>query len=429
MVAALEDLAIEPSPGSTTLLHGFPGVTPSVAFSGMVTFTARRQLSFRSLKLRLSGTATVSFVSSADARCRDSASLLERNVALLDPASASAAAAAGIGGGGGGGSGKAPAYPTAKRGGGSVLVLPEGRHELPFRFDVAAEDVVRLPPSLALDFEKDELRVVYSLSAVAEYFPPGPLASAKTAEVSEDVDFPRISVPDVIRGHTMDTSLLLAGASDSADWRVRADRSVFGLSQPVTVTVDHVRSLRKENPATSVHVALRQDVTLRAAGLTKVLRVYLSRPDCARAFVLDSGCQPSSTRVLPSPAALVPPAPSGGGGSPSRGSPLAVAAEGGGAARGRSLSPSPPGPRWTGRVVATVEPWRAARRQQDTLAAPGLPAATGALFEVRHVLEVIVTMRGAPPLKLEHAVLFLDADADTRDWVVRNSNYVPPSPV
>ncbi|KAI9338595.1 hypothetical protein DFJ73DRAFT_798228 [Zopfochytrium polystomum] len=443
MGGAIEDLSIEPSKGASTFLHGFLGVTPTLAVSGVVRFLATKAVAVHSLKISLVGTSSVRFTlppaEKAHANqppAQASSVLLSKSVLLIDAAAAAAAAADGASqkSGAAAGGGKKP-----------VVQLKAGGHSFPFKFDVPEDVAASLPASMLYETEFDRAAVVYRLTAELD-IAGGLLSSPKQEKVSEDVDFPRISVPSVIRGQAMDTSVTISGSNETLDWRVHVDRGIFGIGQPVTFTVGHVQAADPRHDITAVAVAVRQEIVLRAEGHTKTVRMHIAKPDVrgkitveARAGANGGGASRSKSRS--------PSASGGGAAAPAQqqhqqqqaslqasmsGLSLSPAAAGDGGSPGRSerrrsatLQP-PPSPsgggvvRWVGAVQAVVESAHVRDREHRSIDA--FSPCTTELISVRHAFEVVVSVRGMADVRLDAPATFVDADRDTREWVLRNAS-------
>ncbi|KAJ3193611.1 hypothetical protein HK101_004545 [Irineochytrium annulatum] len=352
MAPAVEDLAIEPSEGATTLLHGYLGVTPTLKVSGRVTFTATKSLSLTHVRITLIGDLVVTLSLTDGPRSTKIPLLGGKKLLVTGPET------------------------QGKKDKG--VPIKSGPQSYPFEFDVPPEKVAELPASMRTAWGSggghsglgaDSVNIWYRLEAEVGVAPGMFGSTTKVEKVTEDVDFPRINVPNVLRSRSVDTSVLLAGSNERLEWRIEIDRGIFGIGDPVTFLVHHIRPADPRTTITSVTVGIRQDVVLAVDGNSRTVREYISLPDVAGKLLLEG------TRDH--------------------------------------------GAFWRGTVVAGVQAQH--QRSKDHKAVDAFPAIELDCVAVRHWFEVCVKIKGEADFRAEAPAVYIDADKEVRDWVVRNA--------
>ncbi|KAJ3109122.1 hypothetical protein HDU96_007304 [Phlyctochytrium bullatum] len=411
---AVQDLCIDPAEGSKAFFHGYLGVTPTGTVSGNVKFTTTRSnTAIQCIRIILRGEISASISALGEWRHGQGAHahrspsrssngsggrrrglspapgsgspslsasslavpasvvtpvpstplinprkttkpILELQKILLAPASTD---------------------PSRKKSERSVS-LKSGDHSFPFEFTLSESLCATLPASLATEWSEgnsDAISVAYTLEAEVVQAPGLFSSTPKTDRATEPVDIPRIDVPAVLRGEGVDTSVVLAGSNDKIEWRIVADRSLFGVQEPVRFVVHHVRPVKPKLAIAGVSVGIRQDTVVTVGeGLTRTYREMLCVPDAKGKIK-----------------------------------------QGGGGAKEKTT--------WGGEVFASVESTRWRRSKRDHRAIDALQDMSCDVFTVRHAYEVVIKIKGEPDLKLEAPCVFIEADAETRAWVLRNA--------
>ncbi|KAJ3314620.1 hypothetical protein HDU76_002381, partial [Blyttiomyces sp. JEL0837] len=189
-MGVIEDFSIDPSTGSSSFLHGFLGVTPSVTVSGIVNFKATRSVNITQLRLKFRGTSAVSLYV-ADGLKHQEKVLASRDLVLLEPPALTALGNSNITANGSAtGSVSTVDLKKLKKSDRSVS-LSSGTYSYPFEIVLPEEVATGLPPSMTTEFghdghaSADEIQVAYKLTAELE-LAPGLFGSAKTEVVTED---------------------------------------------------------------------------------------------------------------------------------------------------------------------------------------------------------------------------------------------------
>ncbi|KAI8846315.1 hypothetical protein BC829DRAFT_398912 [Chytridium lagenaria] len=258
----------------------------------------------------------------------------------------------------------APASADAKKKSERSISLKAGTHSFPFEFTLLEKVTSTLPPSVATqwsDSAADNVNISYKLEAEVGLAPGLFGSTIKIEKRQRALIFPRIDVPTVLRREGADTSVVIAGVNEQLEWRVSVDKSIFGIKDPVKFYCN----------IQSVSVAIRQDTVISIGeGLTRVIRELISVPEVAGRIINTSG---------------------------KSGTPI-----------------------WAGEVYAAIDSthWRS---RKDHRSVDALQDITCELFAVRHAFEITIKMKGEPEFKVEAPCIFIEADGETRAWVLRNA--------
>ncbi|KAJ3102863.1 hypothetical protein HDU97_000246 [Phlyctochytrium planicorne] len=363
----IEDLTIEPNEGKTSFLHGYLGVTPTVVVSGNVKFKASKSLSIAHIKIVLVGDVFISISGTGDWRPLVSSSPTNifitpkttRKVVLQQQKIL-----------------LAPANSDAKKKADRYVPLSSGVQTFPFEFNLLESVTAQLPASMETEWDNggDALKVQYRLQAIVGLAPGLFSSTVKTDSTVEYVDFPKIDVPTVLRAAGTDTGLVIAGSNDKVDYKVSIDRSIAGLKEPIKFTIHHIRPTNHKTIISGVSLAIRQDTTLTVEeGKTRVIRDLICVPEVSGKVLVKDG-------------------------------------PGAGKATGT--------PTWSGEVTGSVDSTHLKNKKK---AIDAFQTTTAELFSVRHAFEVSIKIKGEPDFRVEAPCHFIDADAETRAWVLRNA--------
>jgi hypothetical protein len=198
-MGAIEDLSIEPTPGTTTILHGYMGVTPTLQLTGLIKFTAKKSVSITRMKITLRGTKFIQIANHAPGSAEREAKPLHAKSAEVFLLNESMVFQ--------------PDLETSNNNNNNnnikkgkkkdrYLNVKQGEHSYPFEFFLPENVVLGLPSSVSTEMwpqegsklsgakhvQPDVLRCVYSLEAEVETA-PGLLSSGKVTKVIEDGEF------------------------------------------------------------------------------------------------------------------------------------------------------------------------------------------------------------------------------------------------
>lgn len=167
-----------------------------------------------------------------------------------------------------------------------------------------------------------------------------------------------------------DNSVSLLGANGYISWNVVVDRGIFGLNQPVNFKISEIKEIASKTVSiTEVSVGIRQDVTLTAEGVTRTITEYIAKPDVRKGVKREKLKETGEYK-------------------------------------------------WSGEVTALVE--AAHVRKKDHTAVDALSSSTGDGFTISHAFEVKVKFSGGMEVIFDGPAVFVDADKETQDWVIRN---------
>ncbi|KAJ3411624.1 hypothetical protein HDV05_001889 [Chytridiales sp. JEL 0842] len=352
----IKDLSIDPTSNSSTFLHGFLGVTPTLTVSGLLKFTLTKPAKIQGIRIKLKGINTVQIALADRKVAREEKEVLQQRSMDLLP----------------------------KDAGKNKVGFQKGDFSYPFEFILDERTVRDLPCSLSAEiFPEDAGRssipdvakVVYTLEAEVE-MAPGLFGGAKIERCIEEVDFPKISIPNVLRSEKGDHPTYISGANSQLEWRVTVSKSTFAVGDPVTFTIHQVASLDPSTLITGVNLAIRQDIILTVDGHTKTIRQYIARPDSKGKIKATSHKTTLGTSTT----------------------------------------------LFTGSLETSVPTTHLKLKEHKKAIDVFSTTEEGMseLFKVRHVFELSVGVKGGKECRFETQGVFIDSDKETREWVLRN---------
>ncbi|KAI9190832.1 uncharacterized protein BJ171DRAFT_38565 [Polychytrium aggregatum] len=284
----IQDLAIVPQEGKPSIVRGFLGLTPDIAFAGDIVYytskSSRPTLASLFLSLNAYILTNVQKDESADddnPHHTQTTYFLKRQVfiagdsSVTDPQSAPR---------------KSSAY----------LELSSSEcHRFPFSIELGPDIVPSLPGSFTWDYSKNaSASVVYELTATL-ITAPKLLRSAKVITTSEIVDVPKVDPPNVIKGETTATNIVHQGVNEFIQYNIHLDRSIFGLRQPVGFQIVDISPRSNDIKINGLSVKLVQHAVIKSAGIAHEFDTVLNEiPEGSSAFTQASSVRWSGAGEL-----------------------------------------------------------------------------------------------------------------------------------
>ncbi|KAJ3300137.1 hypothetical protein HK104_004057 [Borealophlyctis nickersoniae] len=228
-------------------------ITETVVVRGVVKFSTSSTLRLKSLTVRLDGVTTTS-VRSADGKTHT----LVSNFLSIPPVDA------GI-----------PAENKRKDG----FQFPSGDCSIEFSIILPQDKCKTLPASHSSQYPDDaKASITYTLTA--EMVTASKLFSfSKTKVATEELDFPRVNVPAMVRTETAGALASLEGQDGLVDYRIEVEPTVFGIGQPVAIRVHDIHSTRPDVKISSVHIYLVQHETIHVKNQQRTVSRTVAIPD------------------------------------------------------------------------------------------------------------------------------------------------------
>ncbi|KAL3899076.1 MAG: hypothetical protein SGCHY_002297 [Lobulomycetales sp.] len=254
------ELSINPVKGRS-LLQGYLGITSTVSFRGTIDFTTPRQLNVRSLTLALDGfyrtTLTI-----GKKQHEEKLNFLYRSSILIDST--------------------VPLYTDRVDQKHNVVVLPPGKHSIPFSIDIPEDVCKDLPASFFTEpvENEDSATVRYELTATLNVLPAAWMSTpfdgkVKTQSCMELVDVARIQSDILLDQSTSQT--LLKNEDSTMDYKILVSNIKFGAEKPILLTIEelvvHYCHVLKD-----IEVAIKQHEVLRCSGHQKTYTPSIAVP-------------------------------------------------------------------------------------------------------------------------------------------------------
>ncbi|KAJ3049769.1 hypothetical protein HK097_009228 [Rhizophlyctis rosea] len=365
----LRDLEITPLEGELNFLHGYLGVTETVTVRGLLKLTATSSLKIRTLRISLEGIINT-YIKTRDSKVHEATNVLISETTNLLSLLISD------------NSSYRPATPSKK-----TITLPKGDHAIPFEILIPAIKCRTIPASHVSEQTEDAKSfILYELKADVVTV-RGIFSSDKTHVVTEEIDVPRVNVPAVVRAATTTANVILEGTEDSVDYKIEVEPSVFGVDQPVHV---HVHGIIPNSPKLKISglsVFLRQIETIRANGQQRQITTSVAVPDSTLKLRTDKAVNGAE--------------------------------------------------RWFGDLSISVPAthMKLKKDKQKKLKSGKIvdvfPSFDADLIAVHHVISVVIKFKGGKvaDVKLEAPAVFIDADHEIRDWVLKHYQHVEIKPM